>query len=68
MVPPEGEHLTTGWEADLPPEDTLVRQAVLAHASRPVLVAGAAGGHGDQQRGGPEGGSETAARSRTRSS
>ena len=43
MVPPEGEHLTTGWEADLPPEDTLVRQAVLVHASWPVAVAGAAG-------------------------
>jgi hypothetical protein len=43
MVPPEGEHLTTGWEADLPAEDTLVRQAVLVHASWPVAVAGAAG-------------------------
>ena len=43
MVPPEGEQLTTGWEPDLPPEDTLVRQAVLVHASWPVAVAGAAG-------------------------
>jgi hypothetical protein len=43
VVPPEGEHLTTGWEPDLPPEDTLVRQAVLVHASWPVAVAGAAG-------------------------
>jgi len=43
IVPPEGEHLTTGWESDLPPEDTLVRQAVLVHASWPVAVAGAAG-------------------------
>ena len=43
MVPHEGEQLTTGWEPDLPPEDTLVRQAVLVHASWPVAVAGAAG-------------------------
>jgi hypothetical protein len=43
VVPPESEHLTTGWEPDLPPEDTLVRQAVLVHASWPVAVAGAAG-------------------------
>lgn len=31
LLPAEGEHLTTGWEPTLPPEDTLVRQAVLAH-------------------------------------
>jgi len=43
VVPPEGEHLTTGWEPDLPPEDTLVRQAVLVHASWPIAVASAAG-------------------------
>ena len=43
VVPSEGEHLTTGWEPDVPPEDTLVRQAVLVHASWPVAVAGAAG-------------------------
>ncbi|TWD83638.1 hypothetical protein FB561_4804 [Kribbella amoyensis] len=33
ILPPEGEHLATGWEADLPADDSLVRQAVLAHAS-----------------------------------
>ncbi|MGZ4617818.1 MAG: GNAT family N-acetyltransferase [Frankiaceae bacterium] len=31
LLPSEGEHLTTGWEPSVPPEDTLVRQAVLAH-------------------------------------
>ncbi len=39
VVPPEGEHLTNGWEPDAPPDDTLVRQAVLVHASWPVTVA-----------------------------
>jgi hypothetical protein len=43
IVPPEGEHLTTGWEPDLPPDDTLVRQAVLVHASWPVEVARSTG-------------------------
>lgn len=43
IVPPEDEHLTTGWEPELPPDDTLVRQAVLAHASWPVEIAGALG-------------------------
>jgi hypothetical protein len=38
-LPPEGEHLTTGWEPSLPAEDTLVRQAVLAHASWAVRLA-----------------------------
>lgn len=33
MLPEEGEHLTTGWEDDLPATDSLVRQAVLAHVS-----------------------------------
>ncbi|WP_433168444.1 GNAT family N-acetyltransferase [Kribbella sp. CA-247076] len=33
MLPPEDEALATGWEPDLPPADSLVRQAVLAHAS-----------------------------------
>ncbi|MGW1341580.1 GNAT family N-acetyltransferase [Kribbella sp. NPDC002412] len=33
IVPPEGEPLATGWEPDLAPADSLVRQAVLAHAS-----------------------------------
>ncbi|HEX2072774.1 MAG TPA: hypothetical protein VHF92_03225 [Geodermatophilus sp.] len=43
IVPPEGVHLTTGWEADLAEHDTLVRQAVLVHASWPVAVARSAG-------------------------
>jgi hypothetical protein len=33
MLPDEGEHLTTGWEDDLAPTDSLVRQAVMAHVS-----------------------------------
>jgi hypothetical protein len=43
MLPAEGEHLTTGWEPDLPAGDTLVRAAVLVHASWPVRVARGAG-------------------------
>jgi hypothetical protein len=43
IVPPEGEHLTTGWEPDLDPADTLLRQAVLVSASWPVAVARSAG-------------------------
>jgi hypothetical protein len=43
IVPPDSEHLRTGWEPDLPAEDTLVRQAVLVHASWPVEVARGAG-------------------------
>lgn len=43
LVPPAEEHLTTGWEADLPADDTLVRQAVFVHASWPLLLAQAAG-------------------------
>jgi GNAT superfamily N-acetyltransferase len=43
MLPAEGEHLTTGWEPDLPAGDTLVRRAVLVHASWPVHVARGAG-------------------------
>ncbi len=39
VVPAPDEHLTDGWEPDLPAQDTLVRQAVLAHASWPVAVA-----------------------------
>jgi GNAT superfamily N-acetyltransferase len=39
IVPPEGEYLIDGWEPDLRPDDTLVRQAVLAHASWPLTVA-----------------------------
>ena len=41
ILPDEGEHLTTGWEPDLPPSDTLKRRAVLVHASWPVTVAAA---------------------------
>lgn len=43
IVPAEGEHLTTGWEPDTPPDDTLKRRAVLAYASWPVAVATALG-------------------------
>lgn len=43
IVPDPDEHLTTGWEPDLPADDTLVRQAVLAHASWPLAVASALG-------------------------
>lgn len=43
LLPPEDEHLTTGWEPDLAAADTLVRQAVLVHASWPVSVARGAG-------------------------
>jgi hypothetical protein len=43
LLPPADEHLTTGWEPDLPADDTLVRQAVLVHASWPLLLAEAAG-------------------------
>ena len=43
VVPAEGEHLTDGWEPDAPEDDTLVRRAVLVHASWPVAVARALG-------------------------
>jgi hypothetical protein len=43
MVPSHDEHLTTGWEPDLPEDDTLLRQAVLVHASWSTAVAAAAG-------------------------
>ena len=43
VVPAEGEHLTNGWESDAPPEDTLMRRAVLVHASWPLAVAAALG-------------------------
>jgi len=42
-LPPPDEHLTTGWEPDAPADDTLVRQAVLVHASWSTTVAAAAG-------------------------
>lgn len=43
IEPDEGEHLTNGWEADLPASDSLVRQAVLVHASWAVTVADSLG-------------------------
>ncbi len=43
ILPPEGESLATGWEPDLPPTDSLVRQAVLAHASWATDTARRAG-------------------------
>ena len=43
VVPAEGEHLTNGWEPDAPPDDTLLRRAVLVHARWPVAVATALG-------------------------
>ena len=33
MLPEQGEYLTTGWERDLDPADSLVRQGVDAHVS-----------------------------------
>lgn len=44
MLPEEGEHLTTGWEEDVPPTDSLVRQAVLAHVSWARALTAAARG------------------------
>ncbi|GAB3251192.1 GNAT family N-acetyltransferase [Nocardioides dilutus] len=41
--PDDDEHLATGWEPDVPVEDTLVRQAANLHASWPVTVAKALG-------------------------
>lgn len=43
IVPDEGEHLTTGWEPDVPADDSLVRRAVLVTASWATAVAGALG-------------------------
>src|SRR5690242_7647174 len=39
ILPDEGEHLSNGWEPDAAVDDTLVRRAVLVHASWPVAVA-----------------------------
>lgn len=41
ILPTPDEHLATGWEPDARPDDTLVRQAVLVHASWPLAVAAA---------------------------
>jgi hypothetical protein len=43
IVPDEHEHLTTGWEPELDAGDTLIRRAVLAHASWAVAVPGSLG-------------------------
>jgi hypothetical protein len=43
IAPDAEEHLATGWEPGLPAADTLIRQAVLLHASWPVTVAQALG-------------------------
>ena len=43
MAPDPHEHLTTGWEADLPAGDTLLRRAVLVHASFALAIASPAG-------------------------
>jgi hypothetical protein len=43
ILPPEGEQLASGWEPDLSPADSLVRQAVLAHASWATDAARRAG-------------------------
>lgn len=43
IVPPPDEHLTTGWEPDLPADDTLVRRAVLVHAGWALELAQALG-------------------------
>ncbi|NUR09582.1 MAG: N-acetyltransferase, partial [Nocardioidaceae bacterium] len=43
ILPAEGEHLTNGWEPDVPVDDTLKRRAVFVHASWPVEVAKALG-------------------------
>ena len=39
VLPDPDEHLTDGWERDLPATDTLVRRAVLVHASWAMAVA-----------------------------
>lgn len=43
ILPDEGEHLTNGWEPGAPPDDTLMRRAVLVHASWPIAVASSLG-------------------------
>jgi GNAT superfamily N-acetyltransferase len=43
LLPDEGEELTTGWEPSVDPHDSLVRGAVLAHASWAVAQARALG-------------------------
>jgi hypothetical protein len=43
VLPDPDEHLTTGWEPGVPPSDTLVRRAVLVHASWAISVADSLG-------------------------
>ncbi len=43
VLPEEGEHLSTGWEPGVSPGDTLVRRAVLVHASWTLAVADSLG-------------------------
>jgi hypothetical protein len=43
VLPDEGEHLTSGWEPGVPASDTLVRRAVLVHASWAISVADSLG-------------------------
>lgn len=43
VVPAADEHLADGWEPDMPGDDSVVRQAVLVHASWPVAVGGSTG-------------------------
>jgi GNAT superfamily N-acetyltransferase len=42
------ESLTTGWEPDLPPQDSLLRQFAFSHADRSAWMAGALGGRVDR--------------------
>ena len=44
LLPDEGEYLTTGWEDDLDPGDSIERQAVLAHISWARTLTSAARG------------------------
>jgi GNAT superfamily N-acetyltransferase len=44
MLPEDGEYLTTGWEPDVAPADSLVRQAVDAHVSWTRALTAAARG------------------------
>jgi len=43
IIPAADEHLSDGWEPDASSTDTLVRRAVLVHASWPVEIARALG-------------------------
>ena len=39
LLPDDDEHLTTGWEADVDPADSVVRGSVLVHASWAIAQA-----------------------------